>query len=201
MIGPDRRCRNVQKANRAKLEQPSPESMSVQIRRIRPDEGHRLRALRLHALADAPMAFSSSLAREQAFADDVWRERATDGASGIDRVTFVAEEDGRWVGLATGLLAAPSDSDGAVPTLVGMFVDGSARRRGVGVALIESIARWVRDRGETRLVLWVSSDNEAAIALYHRCGFRPTGAARSLAHTPAHTEREMMRDLTSLRPP
>jgi GNAT superfamily N-acetyltransferase len=175
--------------------------MSLQIRRIHADEWQRLRALRLHALADAPMAFSSTLAREQAFPDDVWHERAAGGAAGIDRVTFIAEEDGRWIGLATGLLADPADSHQAAPTLVGMFVDGAARRRGVGVALVERIARWARERGETRLVLWVASDNKAAIALYRRCGFRRTGAARAFAHTPTHTEREMMRDLENLRSP
>lgn len=155
-----------------------------------------MRELRLRALADAPMAFGSTLAREQAFPDDIWHERAADGAAGIDRVTFIAELEGRWVGLATGLLAGPTDSHQADPTLVGMFVDGAARRRGAGGALIESIARWARDRGGTRLVLWVTSGNETAIALYGRCGFRPTGATRPLAHAPSHTEREMVRDLT-----
>jgi GNAT superfamily N-acetyltransferase len=173
--------------------------MSLQIRCIRADEWHRLRALRLRALADAPMAFASTLAREQAFPDDVWHARAADGALGIDRVTFIAEEDGRWIGLATGLLADPADSHQAAPTLVGMFVDGVARRRGLGVALVERIARWARDRGETRLVLWVTSDNKAAIALYRRCGFRCTGTTRAAAHTPTHTEQEMMCDLKNLQ--
>ncbi len=50
------------------------------IRRIRSDEGPKLRALRLHALAEAPTAFGSTLAVEQAFSDAVWRERAI-GAS------------------------------------------------------------------------------------------------------------------------
>src|SRR4029077_7858571 len=48
--------------------------MSWKIRRIRPDEG--LRALRLHALADAPEAFGLTLAREEAFPEEVWHERA-----------------------------------------------------------------------------------------------------------------------------
>jgi GNAT superfamily N-acetyltransferase len=173
--------------------------MSLQIRCIRANEWHRLRALRLRALADSPMAFGSTLAREQAFPDDVWQKRAAGGASGIDRVTFIAEEDGRWIGLATGLLTDPADSHQAAPTLVGMFVEGAARRRGIGLALVERIARWARDHRETRLVLWVTSDNKAAIALYRRCGFRCTGATRALAHTPTHTEREMMRNLENLR--
>ena len=169
--------------------------MSLQVRRIRADEGHRLRALRLRALADAPMAFASTLVREQAFPDDVWRERAIGGASGIDRITFVAEDDGGWLGLATGLLPGPAGSPEKSPTLVGMFVDGSARRRGIGMALVGRVARWVADSGEARLVLWVTCSNEGAIALYSRCGFRPTGAMRPVVHTPVEAEQEMACDL------
>jgi GNAT superfamily N-acetyltransferase len=88
-----------------------------------------------------------------------------------------------------------ADSHEAAPTLVAMFVDDAARGRGVGGVLVERITNWVRDRGETRLILWVTSCNEAAIALYRRCGFRPTGATRSVVHTPTHTQGEMVRDL------
>ena len=45
--------------------------MKLQVRQIRPEEGLPLRALRLRALADAPMAFGSTLAREEAFPEDV----------------------------------------------------------------------------------------------------------------------------------
>jgi len=163
-----------------------------QVRRIRPAEWARLRALRVHALADAPLAFGSTLSQEEAFPESIWRERAAGGAAGEDRATFIAEQDGRWIGLATGLITGLAD-----PMLVGMFVDGSARRRGVAVALIESVVGWVQSRGATRLVLWVTSGNEAAIALYRRCGFRPTGKTRSVAHTPTLIENEMIRDLHS----
>jgi len=90
--------------------------MSWKIRRIRPDEG--LRALRLHALADAPEAFGLTLAREEAFPEEVWHERAIGGAAGRDRVTFIAEQDGRWVGLATGLAADPDGPETSGPMLI-----------------------------------------------------------------------------------
>jgi GNAT superfamily N-acetyltransferase len=122
----------------------------------------------------------------------VWRERAAGGAVGEDRVTFIAEQDGRWIGLATGVLIEAGD-----PMLVGMFVDGTSRRRGVAAALIESVVGWSQSRGATRLVLWVTSSNEPAIALYRRRGFRPTGKTRSLAHTPNLIETEMIRELHS----
>ena len=57
------------------------------------------------------MAFGSTLAREQTFPESTWHERAAGGASGSDRVTFVAEEAGRLVGMATGVARHPDDPD------------------------------------------------------------------------------------------
>ena len=164
------------------------------IRRIRADEGPRLRALRLRALAEAPMAFGSTLAHEQGFADDAWRERAVGASVGCDRATFIAERDNQWVGLATGL-AHPDDRENVGPRLIGMFVDSTARRLGVGGALIEAVAAWARACGAAHLTLWVTSGNDPAVALYQRCGFRSTGVTRPLAHTPSLAECEMIRDL------
>lgn len=162
------------------------------VRRIRGDEWERLRALRLQALADAPMAFGSTLAAEAAFADAVWQERASAGAAAADRVTFVAEANGRWVGMATGLAIDPGEPD---PALVGMFVDPAARGRGAGAALVEAVSAWARARGAARLTLWVTDVNAAALALYRRSGFRPTGETQPLDHTPSIGEIRMARDL------
>ena len=166
--------------------------MDFEVRRIRPGEGLRLRALRLHALADASMAFGSTLTREEAFADHVWHERATGGAGGDERATFIAERDGRWIGLATGVA---DDPDGPGSILVGMFVDAAERGRGVGRALVEAVTAWARAREAGCLALWVGSANNPAIALYAACGFWPTGDTQPLAHTPSLTELRMVRAL------
>jgi GNAT superfamily N-acetyltransferase len=140
------------------------------------------------------MAFGSTLAHEQGFPDDVWRERAIGASIGCDRATFIAERDGQWVGLVTGL-AHQGDRDNPDPLLVSMFVDSTARRAGIGVALVEAVLAWARACGAARLTLWVTSGNDPAIALYQECGFRPTGATRPLSHTPTLAECEMIRDL------
>jgi GNAT superfamily N-acetyltransferase len=139
------------------------------------------------------MAFGSTLAREEAFADEVWDERAARGAAGEDQVTYVAEVEGRWVGMAVGLADGP---DATRLALVGMFVEPDARGRGVGGALVEAVAEWARRRGAAVLSLWVVATNRPAIALYERCGFGPTGRRQPLDHTPALTELEMIRELT-----
>ena len=169
--------------------------MTPTIRRIRADEGPALRALRLQALADAPMAFGSTLAQEQAFTDDVWRERAKRGAAGVDGATFIAEHGGRWLGIATGLARDPDVPDDPRPELVGMFVAAEARGHGLGAALVDAVAGWARARGASGLTLWVTVTNTPAVALYDRCGFRPTGECRPLEHCPAVDLIRMARDL------
>ena len=77
-----------------------------------------------------------------------------------------------------------------------MFVDGTERRHGVGAMLVEGVAAWARARGAARLSLWVFPSNEPAIALYRKCGFRPTGETKPLAHSPTIGELRMVRDLT-----
>src|SRR5262245_45019348 len=164
----------------------------MRIRRIRADEGLALRALRLHALADAPTAFGSTLAREEGFPETVWHERAAGGAMGADRVTFIAERGARWIGLATGLADDP-EAEG--PVLVGMFVDAAERRHHVGRALVEAVIGWARARGDSQLSLRVTATNTPAIALYEACGFRMTGESR-VGHTPSLAELCMVRVLT-----
>jgi GNAT superfamily N-acetyltransferase len=166
--------------------------MSWIVRRVGPDEGPRLRALRLRALAETPSAFGSTLAREEAFADAVWHERATQGAAGRTSVTYVAEEGDRWVGMATGLA---DDADEPRPALMGMFVEQAARGRGIGAALVEAVTGWARDRGAPRLYLGVTAATGAAFRLYTRCGFRATGRTYPLDHTPSLSVVEMVREL------
>ena len=170
-------------------------SVSPEVRRIRPDEGMKLRALRLSALADASMAFGSTLAREEMFPDQVWHERSAHGASGADRVTFIAEPDGEWIGLATGLANDPDHPGDPRPVLVGMFVAPSSRGCGVGAALVDAVVAWSRERRAIGLGLWVTATNSPAIALYNKCGFRRTGESKPLAHSPSIAEFRMVRDL------
>jgi len=169
----------------------------MEIRRIRADEGLRLKALRLRALADSPMAYGSTLAREQAYPDALWHERAANGAAGDRVVTVVAEHDNCLLGMATGL--APEVENLPHPTMVGVFVEGAVRRQGVGAALVEKVIDWAKARksarGSALLLIWITAGNEPALALYRRHGFRATGATRPNAHTPELIESEMLLEL------
>jgi len=173
--------------------------MDFEVRRVRADEWPALRELRLRALLDAPLAFGSTYAREAAFDDAVWIERARGGATDEDRATFVAAHDGGpvvpatgLVALATGLANDPSAGEGS---LVGMFVAPEVRGRGLGDALVASVASWAYSRGLRGIELWVTETNDHAIALYRRHGFQDTNDRAPLDHTPSLMERRMTRSL------
>src|SRR5262249_6566300 len=148
---------------------------TMEFRRIRANEGVRLRALRLRALADSPTAFGSTLGREESYLDAIWHERAANGAAGAHIVTILAEHDNLLVGMATGLAADSGREHNLQPTMVGVFVDRTVRRQGVGSTLVERIVDWAKMQGAARLHVWITSSNDPALALYRRCGFCATG--------------------------
>ena len=132
----------------------------IEIRRIRADEGLRLRALRLRALSDSPTAYGSTLASEESYPEAVWHERAASGAAGDKVVTIVAEHDHRLLGMATGLAADSATHDEPNPTMVAVFVDRKVRRQGVGVGLVEKLIDWAKARGSARLIVWITSGRQ-----------------------------------------
>lgn len=141
-----------------------------------------LRELRLRALADAPDAFASTLEKEAAFLEEVWRQRAEGGAGSG---SFIACEDGGGIGMAR--IFAEADTPGRMH-LVGMWVDPRHRRRGVAKALVEQAVRWAEERRAREVILWVVDRNLPARRLYERAGFRPTGERQPLPSNPALTE-------------
>jgi GNAT superfamily N-acetyltransferase len=141
-----------------------------------------LRELRLRALADTPDAFASTLEKEAAFPEQVWRRRA-EGAAGL--VNFIACEAGAGIGIAA--IFAEADLPGRMH-LVGMWVHPRHRRHGVARALVDQAVRWAEDHRASEVVLWVADHNIPARRLYERAGFQPTGDRQPLPSTPTVTE-------------
>lgn len=142
-----------------------------------------LREIRLQALRDAPYAFSSTLAREAAFGDDEWHQRATRDGSFLAFLPEVGP-----AGLGGGYLAAPDTVE-----LIGMFVRPRARGRGVGEAIIDAVAGWAVQNGATTMHLWVTETNKPARLLYERCGFTVTAERQPLPSDPSLGEVGMQR--------
>lgn len=165
---------------------------TVVIRHIRPDDGPALRATRLRAIGDAPKAFAVSLAETKAETDEGWTAWATLSSAGHTHVMYVAEDGGKWIGMAGGMLDTSRPGAGE---LISMWVDPTYRGQGVGQRLVAQIAHWTRLRGLSCLELWVTENNRSAIALYERCGFKKTDESKLLPSDPRLMERRMVLDL------
>jgi len=143
----------------------------ITIRRVRADEWRHWRATRLRMLRDDAHFFSTrydDMVREP---DDTWREWVAEAADGDQKALFVADEDGRWLGVVGGFVRV----DPQEAQLISMWGDRAARGRGIARDLIRELAAWTKARGSSRVVLFVQEANRPAQELYLRAGFRPTG--------------------------
>ena len=142
----------------------------MKVRRLHADEASLLKDLHLRALADAPTAFAHTHAEISAKPQTYWDEMT---ASLTTRhVMFVAESDGRAVGMAFGIRQREQPD---VPHVGGMWVDPAARGGGAGRALTTAVVDWARENRFQRIGLWVTEGNGPATRLYTAMGFTPTG--------------------------
>lgn len=142
----------------------------------------------MQALTDAPLAFASTLEREQQFDEQVWRTRAEHSFA------FLAWRGDRAVGTATGFPDPGLPAD--YMALVAMYVDPQARATGCSHRLIDAVAQAAGEAGARFLVLWVTEVNPVAAACYRRHGFVDTGRRKPLPHTGSIVETEMVLPLT-----
>jgi ribosomal protein S18 acetylase RimI-like enzyme len=140
---------------------------SVELRALALDDWALWRELRLHALAEAPYAFGSTLAEWTGSGDteERWRHRLSSVP-----LNLVASLSGEPVGMAS----ATSPVDDEVE-LISMWVAPEARGRAVGTALIEAIVVWALEQHVLRVALDVRETNVSAINLFERLSFVDVG--------------------------
>ena len=147
-----------------------------------------LRGIRLAALADAPDAFASTYAREEAFGEADWRARSARGGTFLAYLPDINASEP--AGLAGGYEQEPNTVG-----LVSMWVRPQARGHGVGAALIAAVVDWATARDAAAVHLWVTETNKHARLLYERCGFVLTGERQPLPSNPHLGEVGMTRPL------
>ena len=164
----------------------------ITIRRITPNDAELLRAIRLRALSDTPMAFGSTYARELAFPTLEWQTRAMRHATAPDAATFFAFDDN----VCCGIIGCFSKSDEpSMATIVSMWVASEARRKGIGADLLQAAENWARQQKLTHLFLDVVENNAPAIGLYQACGFEFTGEMDQYPHDPNLRELFMIKPI------
>src|SRR2546423_13986238 len=80
----------------------------VTVRRVRPEDAARVKAIRLEMLVDSPLAFLERIDEAAALPHAEYRARIARRATDPDNAQFIAEEGGRIIGHAGG--GAPPDS-------------------------------------------------------------------------------------------
>ena len=154
----------------------------VSVRTLGEDDWQQYRTVRLAALSDAPDAFAATVSEEEAFEEDLWRDR-------MRRSTrLIAEQDGEVVGVVSVGEARPEELDDddtflddAKPgEIFGLWVSPGARGLGVATALVKAGARQARTDGRSHVAFWVSTENGPAVAFASGMGFRPTDFRRPM---------------------
>lgn len=155
------------------------------VRRLGPEDWETYRAIRLEMLRDSPDAFWTSYDEAAGLDEATWRERLTGGG------TLLAELGGEPVGSVTTWAGPPGEDEPGLTNLVAMYVSPSARRRGVGAALVRAALLEARAQGRHVVHLEVASSNHGARSLYERTGFRATGVTRPHPRRPELHEAQL----------
>ncbi|MGE7957395.1 N-acetyltransferase family protein [Pseudomonas sp. NPDC089530] len=125
------------------------------------------RALMLEAYERHPQAFTSSIAERAVLPLSWWKSRLS---SPLD-LLLGAFKEGELVGIG-GLAFEVREKARHKATLFGLYVSQSYRHSGLGYRLIQALLQEARQRPGLRLMqLTVTAGNDAALALYRRCGF------------------------------
>ncbi|MEW2380947.1 GNAT family N-acetyltransferase [Micromonospora sp. NPDC047707] len=162
----------------------------ARVRRVRPRDAARMRALRLEMLADAPLAFLETIADAAARPHAEYAARIAYTSTGTDTAQFVADPGGRLVGHAGGTVAP---EEPGLTVVYAVYVTPSWRGTGLLADLIDAVAGWSRACGRRELMLEVVVGNDRAYRAYQRLGFVDTGVRVPHPTIPTLTELQMRR--------
>jgi RimJ/RimL family protein N-acetyltransferase len=137
------------------------------IRTLAARDAQAYRALMLEAYGVYPQAFTSSVAERAAMPLSWWEKRLD---SPLDRLLGAFEGD-ELVGIV-GLAFEPREKAWHKVTLFGMYVNAAYQQQGLGRQLVEAALDEARRQPRLKVIqLTVTAGNDAAFALYQRCGF------------------------------
>ncbi|HEX5542884.1 MAG TPA: GNAT family N-acetyltransferase [Micromonospora sp.] len=160
------------------------------VRRIRPADAARMRALRLEMLADSPLAFLETVAEAAARPHPEFVARVVQACAGDHIARFVADTGGRLVG-HLGALADPGDPTRTL--IFAVYLSPAWRGSGLLAELVEAAAAWSRAAGRPELMLEVVVGNDRALRAYQRLGFIDTGVRVPHPKIPVLTELQLLR--------
>ena len=159
---------------------------SITIRHLSPQEAREQVGALSAVLIDcveggASVSFMSPLTRERA--DAFWQDVA-EGVAASERIVLVAQDEasGRIVGTVQIVLKQPENQPHRAD-IAKMLVHRSARKRGIGEALMRAAEEAARRAGKSVLVLDTVTGSDAE-RLYERVGWTKSGVIPNYALWP-----------------
>jgi ribosomal protein S18 acetylase RimI-like enzyme len=160
------------------------------VRRVRPADAARMRALRLEMLADSPLAFLETLAEAAARPHAEYTARIAAVSRGGENAQFVVDPGGRLVGHAGGTVVP---GEPGLTVIYAVYLAPAWRGNGLLGALVDEVAAWSRACGRPELMLEVVVGNDRAYRAYQKLGFVDTGVRVPHPKIPTLTELQMRR--------
>jgi ribosomal protein S18 acetylase RimI-like enzyme len=148
------------------------------LRRLDPEEWHRLRDVRLVALKDSPGAFLATYEQEQGYSQERWEAEFARGA------WYISEDVGKPVSMA-GVTREPGGLQPAERNLEYVWVAPEHRRSRVAYQMLDEILQESKESGISTVFLHVLDGNEPALLLYKRLNFETFGPWQPLPDDPA----------------
>ncbi len=161
-------------------------NQKINVRRLNEGEWSRFMAIRLRALEADPNAFGSTLAKESAYDDELWIERAKKYATSVN--------DGVWVAVSADMFVGTAGIffDDQIFHMWGVWVEPSFRGKHIGSKLVDTAISWVKSRKvQGDILLDVNPVQTTAVELYRSRGFALTGVVEKLSHSPGQKITEM----------
>ncbi|QHF43426.1 GNAT family N-acetyltransferase [Pseudomonas sp. S35] len=139
----------------------------MNIRELTAGDAEAYRALMLEAYGVYPQAFTSSVAERAAMPLSWWEKRLDNP---LDRL--LGGFDGDELAGIVGLAFEPREKARHKVTLFGMYVTAVYQHKGLGRRLVQAALDEARQHPRLKVIqLTVTAGNDAAFALYQRCGF------------------------------
>jgi ribosomal protein S18 acetylase RimI-like enzyme len=166
----------------------------ITIREAKPSDVSQFRELRLHALQNAPTAFSADYATNLNHPMGFWEGRLNFDEHGI---IFFAEHAKDLIGM-TGIRKGESPKIGHGAHIWGVYVRPEWRGLHIAEALIQVCIQWAKARGVNIVKLGVVTSNTSAVRCYERSGFTTYGTEpRAIYYEGRYYEEYLMfRDLS-----
>jgi RimJ/RimL family protein N-acetyltransferase len=140
----------------------------ITIRRIRTDEAHLFKQIRLMAIKDAPEAFSATYASATERSAESWREQADSTALGSKRATFIAFSGEVPIGMAALYRLEDRVDSGE---LLQVWVSPNYRGTTVIWNLTDAIFQWAAENNFREVIAGVMKGNTRALKFYTKYGF------------------------------